>query len=183
MINWQILASKKSKTLVLRTHRAYGVRGSVLRGELESVLNQAPLVGWRVVWLPLPTWLPRVLLFPHLWGGVLPWVLSSDRHRRLIFVRRHVDLCVSIGHLHPFPVFSLGCPLTLFWVAGSTMVAPFISILLSLKRPSLAVILQIQPPLWHLLWPLNLYSEAELVFYSSAIYNLMCSGVIICLHV
>lgn len=31
MINWQILASKKSKTLVLRIHRAYGVRGSVLR--------------------------------------------------------------------------------------------------------------------------------------------------------
>ena len=117
------------------------------------------------------------------WGGVLPWVLSSDRHRRLVFVLRHVELCFSIGHLHPFPAFSLGCHLILFWMAWSTMVASFISILLSLKCPSLAVILQIQPPLWHLLWPLNVYSEAELVFYASAIYNLVCSSVIICLCV
>ena len=57
MINWQILASKKSKTLVLRIHRAYGV--SVLKGELESMLNQAPLVSCRVPWLPLPIWLPH----------------------------------------------------------------------------------------------------------------------------
>lgn len=54
MINWQMLASikkktnKHTKTLVLRIHRAYGVRVRVLREELENMLcrgGQALLVS------------------------------------------------------------------------------------------------------------------------------------------